>query len=140
MKPRLRDMAAASLAAVGLLSPFPVLADAVVVDLCRATQSCDMAGVCQPSAFSFRFLVEEDADGTQRDVFDLPGAAPIDATSEPSTQGFTFSDAKHVYTFLYLLNDSFPDGDDPEFALLVADLNGRIDAVTLYTGTCEAEQ
>jgi len=120
-----------------LIAPLPSLAQDRFVDLCRATQACDMSGICQPSDFEFRFILEEDADGTTRDIVDMAGSAPMLAVPEDTTQGFAFSNEKRVYTLLYLLNDAFPEEDDPEFVLLDADANGRIGAVTLYRGTCE---
>ena len=118
-------------------SALPALAQTTHVDLCRATQACDMAGNCRPSDFEFQFVLEEDADGTTRDIIHIAGSAPMQAVTEASTQGFASSNEKRVYTLLYLLNDAFPPEDDPEFALIDADANGRLGAVTLYTGTCE---
>jgi hypothetical protein len=123
--------------ALAIAAPVPGLAQTTYVDLCRATQACDMAGTCQPSDFSFRFILEEDADGTTRDIVDMAGSPPMLAIAEETTQGFTFSNEKRVYTMLYLLNDAFPEDDDPEFVLLDADANGRVGAVTLYRGLCE---
>ena len=122
---------------IAALPALPVLAQATYVDLCRAVQACDMAGNCQPSEFSFRFILEEDADGTARDLVEIDGSAPMLAVTEASTQGFTFSNEKRVYTMLYLLNDAFSEADDPEFALLDADANGRLGEVVLYRGICE---
>jgi hypothetical protein len=128
------------LVSVGCLiaSALPGLTQSSYVDLCSAARQCDMAGNCAASDFSFTFTLIEEADGTYRDIVSIPGSAPMEAIEEPSTQGFTFSNEKRVYTFLYLLNDAYPEGDNPEFVLIDANAHGRIEAVTLYTGICEA--
>lgn len=125
-------------AACLLAGALPVLAQTSFVDRCTASRQCDMAGNCAASDFSFTFTLIEEADGSFRDVVSIPGSAPMDAVTEDTTQGFTFSNEKRVYTFLYLLNDAYPEGDNPEFALIDANAQGRIGDVTLYTGLCEA--
>ncbi|MEM7722290.1 MAG: hypothetical protein AAF376_07935 [Pseudomonadota bacterium] len=129
------------LLAVAVLLSAPASAEAQDgkwADICTAVQACDMQGMCSDTDLRFSFTQTEDAAGNLSDWVEFPGEQAVLVIPEASTQGFTFSTDTRVYTLLYLFNDSHNDGDLAEFALLDADINGRLSAATLYTGTCEA--
>jgi hypothetical protein len=96
-----------------------------------------MDNVCTDTTFAFTFVYDDTAPGPVRHLVRIGSGPTIDALTEDTTQGFTWSTEKQVYTMLYLYNDAYSDSDPPEFLLVEADANGRLDAVIRYFGTCE---